>query len=58
MKYYVEYNAKFIGIYKTLRGALGFIKRKGLFDDEDNLLCLMDSNGELYDPMTGEKLTH
>lgn len=45
MTYFVEYNAKFIASYKTLKAAQNFIVRKGLKDDEWNLLRIWDSEG-------------
>lgn len=45
MKYFVEYNAKYIAEYKTLKGCINFIQRKNLKDDEDNTLNIVDENG-------------
>lgn len=47
-KWFVEYNGKFIAEYRTKRGALNFVERKGLNDDRDNLLRLWH-NGEFYE---------
>lgn len=55
--YYVSYNAKFIARYKTLGAALRFIERKGLKNDYNNLLYIIDSDGETYDAQTGEIIT-
>lgn len=44
MKYFVEYNAKYIAEYKTLKGCINFIQRKNLKDDEDNTLNIVDEN--------------
>lgn len=52
--YFVEYNGKIMGIYKTLLGALKLIKRKGWQDDFDNSLWLVDNNGDSYNPLNGE----
>ena len=52
--YFVEYNSKVVGIYKTLLGALKLIKRKGYRSDFDNDLWLVDNNGVTYNPMNGE----
>lgn len=47
-KYFVCYNAKFIAERKTLKGCQDFISRKGLKDDENNLLYIVDDEGEEY----------
>lgn len=54
--YYVEYNGAFIASYKTLKGALNYIDRKGLQDDCDNTLRVFDRYGEQYNPINGNKL--
>lgn len=53
-KYFVEYNAQFIAMYKSIRSCLNFISRKGLKDDEDNMLRIYDECGNTYNPITGE----
>lgn len=53
MMYFVEYNAKIMGVYKTLRGALNLCKRKPWQNDLDNVLLVYDSKGEMYNPITG-----
>lgn len=53
MFYYVEYNGKYIAMYKRLSSALKFIKRKNLKNDDLNLLYLIDNKGNFYDPITG-----
>lgn len=45
MTFFVEYNAKYIASYKSLKAAQNFIARKGLKDDEWNLLRIWDSEG-------------
>lgn len=45
MTYFVEYNAKYIAMYKSLKSAQNFIVRKGLKNDEDNILRIWDSEG-------------
>lgn len=57
MKYYVEYNAKLMGIYKSLRSAINLISRKGWKNDDLNLLYIFDSEGEYYNPQNGEIIT-
>lgn len=54
--YYVEYNCKFIAMYKTLNGALKFIERKGLKNDYDNIVRLFDNNGNEYNTLNGKGL--
>lgn len=48
MKYFVEYNAKYIAGYKTLKAAQNFIARKGLKNDDDNVLTIWDNKGNEY----------
>ena len=52
MWYCVDYNGKYIAMYKRLCNALKFIERKNLKNDRLNLLYLVDSNGDLYNPLT------
>lgn len=49
MTYFVEYNAKYIAMYKTLKAAKNFIARKGLKDDECNILHIWDSEGNEHE---------
>ena len=56
--YFVEYNCKFIAIYKTINGALKFIQRKGYKNDCDNLLRLWDNQGNEYNTINGNKLKY
>lgn len=56
MVYFVEYNGKYVADRKTLRGALSYISRKGLQDDFDNTLRLVDQNGYMYNPINGARL--
>lgn len=51
--FYVDYNGKFIAMYKTLNGALRYIQRRGLKDDLDNSLYLVDNEGDMYNPLNG-----
>lgn len=55
--FYVEYNGCFIAMYKSIRTCLNFIKRRGLRDDEDNLLRIWDNTGTIYDPVNGGDIT-
>lgn len=55
--FYIDYNAKFVAYYKTLRGALSRIKREAAWkNDADNVLRLFDSKGDEYNPITGCKI--
>lgn len=53
MWYFVEYNGKLLKATKTKIVALSFIRKKGLRGDESNSLVLVDSLGDMYDPVTG-----
>ena len=54
--FYVEYNAKFIAMYKSVRACLAFIDRKGLRDDFDNSLCIYDNLGNPYSWINGNRI--
>jgi len=54
--YFVDYNGKYVGIYKTLRGALNLISRKGYKNDYDNTVRLVDDKGNMYNTYNGNKL--
>lgn len=56
MRYWVDYNGKFVAEYKTLRGCLNYIKREGLQNDFDNTLNIVDVKGNMYNTITGIKL--
>lgn len=56
--YFVDYNGAYIAQYRTLRGALNYIARKGLRNDLDNVLDLVDSDGEMYNPITGKHIEY
>ena len=49
MNYYVYYNGKYIAMYKTLAACRNFIARKGLKNDENNLLEILDSEWNEYE---------
>lgn len=55
--FYVEYNACYIAMYKSIKACLNFIKRRRLRDDEDNLLRIWDNTGAIYDPVNGKDIT-
>lgn len=54
MKYFVSYNAKFMAEYKSVKACLNFINRKGYKNDENNLLYIVDEEGNEYDVVTGK----
>lgn len=54
--YFVEYNGQYVGIYKTLRGALNLISRKGYKNDYDNTVRLVDDKGNMYNTINGNIL--
>jgi len=54
--YFVEYNGKYVASYNTIRGAIGYVNRKNLRDDADNTLRIVDSNGDMYNTISGNKL--
>lgn len=51
--YYVWYNCKLMAEYKSIKGALNYIKRKGLKDDINNILQISDNLGNEYNPING-----
>lgn len=55
MWYFVEYNCNYLAMYKSVRACLNFIDRKGLQDDLDNCLTIVDSEGNEYNPITGRR---
>lgn len=54
--FWIEYNGKYIAEYKSVRACINFISRKSLFNDCDNVLDIVDNNGDFYNVITGEKL--
>lgn len=57
MWYFVEYNGRCLKACKRLQAAVSFVHRKGLQDDAANLLRIVDSEGEEYEPQTGAPIT-
>ena len=55
---FIDYNGKYIAQYKRMRAALNYINRKGLQDDMDNTLRLVDDKGNEYNPITGQSINH
>ena len=56
MRYFVEYNCKFIACYKSVLACIKFIERKGYKDDLDNSLNIIDEKGNMYNVITGNIL--
>lgn len=56
MKYFVQYNAQYMAMYKSVKSCLNFINRKGWKNDEGNMLCIIDETGQEYDTITGIKV--
>lgn len=50
MTYFICYNAKYIASRKSLKAAIDFIDAKGIHDDEDNELYIVDQQGNNYSP--------
>jgi hypothetical protein len=48
MRYFVEYNAKYIAMYKSLKSAQSFIARKKLQNDDCNIVRIWDNEGNEY----------
>ena len=55
---FVDYNGQFIAQYRRMSAALTYIERKGLQDDLDNTLRLVDDKGNEYNPITGQEINH
>ena len=55
-RFWVEYNGKYVADYKSVKACLNLIRRKGLKDDFDNTLRIVDNNGDMYNVINGNKL--
>ena len=53
MKYFVKYNGQYMAMYKSVKACLNLVNRKGWKNDEDNMLNIIDENGDEYDTVTG-----
>lgn len=53
MKFFVEYNGKYMAIYKSIKPCLKFINLKGWKDDENNILRIVDEEYNEYSTITG-----
>lgn len=54
--FFVEYNAKFVAMYKSMKACLNFISRKGYVNDLDNLVRIFDKDGNEYNPINGNPI--
>lgn len=57
-RFLVEYNCKFIASYKSVLACLKLINRKGLRDDYNNTLRIVDNNGDMYNTISGNKINY
>lgn len=56
-KFFIEYNGRFIDSRKTIRGAMCYIKKRGLKNGNGNTLSIVElGTGQEYHPVTGEKI--
>jgi hypothetical protein len=51
--FFVEYNAKFVAMYRSVKACLNFISRKGYVNDLDNLVRIFDNDGNEYHTING-----
>ena len=54
--FFVEYNCKFVAMYKSLKACINFISRKGYVNDLDNTVRIFDKDGNEYHSITGKQL--
>lgn len=57
-KFFVEYNAKFVAMYVSVKACLNFISRKGYVNDLDNMVRIFDNEGNEYNTRNGNLITH
>lgn len=50
MTYFISYNAKYIASRMSLKAAVDYIKARGIEDDENNELCIVDQRGNYFKP--------
>ena len=50
MTYFICYNAKYIASRKSLKTAVDFIDARGIQDDENNELYIVDQAGNYFKP--------
>ena len=56
--FFVEYNCKFMAMYKSVKACLKFISRKGYVNDLDNTVRIFDKDGNEYHPITGKQIKY
>lgn len=56
MTFFICYNAKYIASRQSLKSAVNFIDARGIQDDENNVLYIVDKQGNYYTP-DGELMT-
>lgn len=56
--FFVEYNAKSVAMYKSVKACLKFISRRGYVNDIDNTVRIFDKDGNMYHPITGKHLKY
>lgn len=54
--FFVEYNAKFVAMYKSVKACLNFISRKDYVNDLDNTVRIFDKEGNEYNTITGKQI--
>lgn len=50
MTYFISYNGKYIASRRSLKAAVNFIDVRGIQDDENNELYIIDQQGNNYSP--------
>jgi len=56
LTFFVEYNCKFVAMYKSVKACLNFISRKGYVNDLDNTVRIFDKEGNEYNTITGKQI--
>lgn len=56
MTFFICYNGKYIASRQSLKSAVNFIDARGIQDDENNVLYIVDKQGNYYTP-DGELMT-
>lgn len=54
--FFVEYNCKFVAMYKSVKACLNFISRKDYVNDLDNTVRIFDKEGNEYNTITGKQI--
>lgn len=52
-RFWVWYNGKYLAGYKSVRACVNFVNRKGLQNDYNNTLRIVDNNGDRYNEVSG-----